>query len=141
MTGFLSDFTRIVADSKNREIKAELWELSIKGDEFDKEEKELKRRKAELKERKAYLKEQEDGNLKNVQKLTKKKQDMEIEIDATLKELKEQKVKLRRVLGEGMARAGGVSTTDFLRDSIDRKARDLECPARLPKLIPTSSRG
>jgi len=88
-----------------------LWELSIKGDEFDKEEKELKRRKAELKERKAYLKEQGDGNLKNVQNLTKKKQEMEIEIDATLKELKEQKVKLRRVLGEGMARAGGVSTT------------------------------
>lgn len=103
------------ADSKNREIKAEL--------------EELKRRKAELKERKAYLKEQGDGNLENVQKLTKKKQEMEIKSDATLKELKEQKVKLRRVLGEGMAR-------DFLRDSIDRKARDLECPVCLTEAEP-----
>ena len=152
-------------DGKNREIKAGGRKLSVKDDindimilSLNKEEqalkdekKELKRRKVELKQRKsevkggkaevkdrrAYLEKQEVGNRKSFENLTEKKQELEVERDVTVEELKQQEAELRRVLGEGMARAGGASTTNFLRDSINRKAKDLECPVRLAKLMLT----
>jgi len=98
------------------------------GRELGEEEKKLKRRKVELQDKiswnwnEIYDNDVEFGHQQKDEVEVKKKR------DETMKKLEEQKAELRAVHREGLARAGGTSTTSFLRASIAKKTRELECP-------------